>query len=780
MKLAWVYRCFVVATCLFATTRVVADEQVLSLENSQKEQEGPLPGHSLHGAVFNHGPRQAAYLMEGMGEIDFPVTTESPEAQKFINQGVAQLHGFWFFEAERSFRQAAVFDPECAMAYWGMSMANLMNEPRMEKFAKEAEKHLTDVTEREVLYIRSLRKLPTWQLLIDRFPDEIEAKAFLGIYPYIQTQRDRKKMRGLEPADALLQQVLDIKPMHPCHHYRIHLWDTRDPARALESAALCPRSAPGIAHMWHMSGHLYSMLHRYQEAVWFMDACLRVDHHYARHDQVHPDIMHVYTHNAEWLVRSLAHVGRAHDAIDRAKDLIELPRHPEFNMLQPETSSFYGRQRLLEVLAQYELWEQLIELAGTHYLEPTKNFSDRVRRDLYLGIAHSRRGDLPAAQEQLTTLVQLRDRQRELDVNQKSDRLEQLEDAVSQMAGHLAVAEQKTVYDELSLEMTIGLSLLAVILFILLWMFERRMVQIAYGILLSVAVGFLLFWLTGPSGQTATVTQMYRARDLLAAGRTSRAVQAARDLVAEHTNEVQPLADLVYVLGESGDQAAARKTLDQLREYSGEIELDLPAFTRLQPLAKEFGYPEDWRIKEPLPEEHDDLPPLDSLGPLRWRPTPAPDWSLPDSTGKTISLKDYRGKPVIVVFYLGYGCLHCAEQMQAFAKKSADFRKAGLTIVAVSTDKQELLMKSHENYQGGKFPFDLVADPELNIFKKYRCFDDFEHLTLHGTFLVDPAGLIRWQDISYEPFLDADFLIAEAKRLLAIPVREDDPGDDQK
>src|SRR5437870_7703886 len=63
--------------------------------------------HSLHGEIFNEGPRQKAYLMAGMPQISFPVTTKSEEAQRFFTQGVGQLHGFWYYEAERSFRQAA-------------------------------------------------------------------------------------------------------------------------------------------------------------------------------------------------------------------------------------------------------------------------------------------------------------------------------------------------------------------------------------------------------------------------------------------------------------------------------------------------------------------------------------------------------------------------------------------------------------------------------------------------------------------------------------------------
>ena len=56
----------------------------------------PVPeGHSHIGEAFNEGPRQAAYLREGMNtEIAFPVSTQSKVAQNFIQQGLVQLHGF--------------------------------------------------------------------------------------------------------------------------------------------------------------------------------------------------------------------------------------------------------------------------------------------------------------------------------------------------------------------------------------------------------------------------------------------------------------------------------------------------------------------------------------------------------------------------------------------------------------------------------------------------------------------------------------------------------------
>src|ERR1700736_1712215 len=67
-------------------------------------------------------PSLPAKLMTGQGVVHFPITTSSPKAQQFFDQGVAQMHSFWSTEAERSFRQAAELDPDAPMPQWGIAM----------------------------------------------------------------------------------------------------------------------------------------------------------------------------------------------------------------------------------------------------------------------------------------------------------------------------------------------------------------------------------------------------------------------------------------------------------------------------------------------------------------------------------------------------------------------------------------------------------------------------------------------------------------------------------
>src|SRR5215218_10376198 len=62
-------------------------------------------------------------LSDGLGNIDHPVSTNNPEAQKFFNQGLAYIYAFNHAESIKSFKRAAELDAGLAMAYWGAALA---------------------------------------------------------------------------------------------------------------------------------------------------------------------------------------------------------------------------------------------------------------------------------------------------------------------------------------------------------------------------------------------------------------------------------------------------------------------------------------------------------------------------------------------------------------------------------------------------------------------------------------------------------------------------------
>jgi len=725
-------------------------------------------GHSLHGEVFNEGPRQAAYLMEGCGIVRFPVTTANADARKFVEQGVAQLHGFWYFESERSFRQAAMLDPDCATAYWGMAMSNRSNVKRAKGFIAEAVKRKDKVDKRERMLIESFERyinakdenpdqkkqrcnkyVSDLEDILIEFPDDIETKAFLCEF-FWSGRREGLEMTSNLSIDAMIQQVLDVEPLHPVHHYRIHLWDGKKPELALKSAALGGLAAPSIAHMWHMPGHIYSKLHRYHDAVYQQEASARVDHFHMMHDRVLPDQIHNFAHNNEWCIRNMISIGRAHDAEALARNMLSHPQHPKYNMLSKSGSFKYGRDRLINVLQSFEMYDTLAAMHGSTWLEETGNADEDLRRDRAIGSALAAIGnDAEAAtyrdrlqkkldevkQEQTKAVTEAETKAREAKSDDKAiekvkktaenklkGKIEGFEKAIFEIDGRIAArkGEHQQALDLLT---------------------------------------------------KAGVSTDDQIAAMLHAGKLEEALKKATENTKSSPGEVRALGSEIEALFASGKKEEAKAAFERLRGISSTIDLDVAPMMRLAPIAAEFGYAADWRIPQVVPSDTGSRPNLDALGPFRWSPGDAPDWALPDVEGKMRSLQDYNGRPVIVVFYLGYGCLHCAEQLQAIAKKFDDVRAAGFELIAISTDKQVNLSRAYKDLENG-LPFPLVADPEMTVFHEYRCFDDFEKATLHGTFVIDAHGKIRWQDISYDPFMDIDFLMKESKRLISFDLQK--------
>src|SRR6185437_10913179 len=77
-----------------------------------------LCGLLLAGSIYGREP-----FYRGLGSYTRKVTTDSPLAQRYFNQGLGWLHGFNYPAALRSFAEAAKLDPECGMAHWGVALA---------------------------------------------------------------------------------------------------------------------------------------------------------------------------------------------------------------------------------------------------------------------------------------------------------------------------------------------------------------------------------------------------------------------------------------------------------------------------------------------------------------------------------------------------------------------------------------------------------------------------------------------------------------------------------
>jgi peroxiredoxin len=736
--------------------------------------------------------------------VHLAVSTKHPAAQEFFDQGLGQLHGFWYFEAERSFRQAAALDPDLAMAYWGMAMANVNNEKRARQLIDEAVKRKSGADARETLWIDALAEFykndPTaekksddnddnesndapaerpkdaaknrpmkpseaqrrrkyierLESIIYQYPDEIEAKAHLAVFLWVSRE---KGLPITSPAavDALIGDVFAVEPMHPAHHYRIHLWDNAEhPERALRSAALCGPAAPAIAHMWHMPGHTYSKLRRFPDAAWQQEAASRVDHAYMIRNRVLPDEIHNYAHNQEWLIRTLGLTGEVHRGIELAKNMIALPRHPRFNVPSKSgTSSTYGRTRLFDLLVRYELWDELLALEGTMYLEPVDDKTDEARQLRALGAARFATGDAERGKQQIAALEALL-------VEAKADQTKAGDEA-SEKARKAVKADKPSKGDEARIARAKSDAV------------KRKNEPIRAA---EQALAELHGWLAASTGDHAEALQQFEkakmsreflSRAQLSAGNREKAEELARRATERAENEVYPLANLVDVLHRLDKPDEAANALGRLRNISATLDMELPVVRRIASVAAENNLPADWRRTAAPAADLGPRPPLDRLGPVKWNPSPAPTFRLATTDGKPVSLDDYRGRPVVLIFYLGFGCLHCVEQLRAFGPTTSQWNEAGISLLAISTDSNDELAKSLASFEkDGTFPFPLVSDGDLRTFKLYGAYDDFEHRPLHATLLLDGQGRVLWQDISAEPFKDVPFLLKESKRLLEL------------
>ncbi|MFK7738593.1 MAG: redoxin domain-containing protein [Pirellulaceae bacterium] len=743
----------------------------------------PEAGHSNHGEAFNEGPRQAAYLMPGMSNVEFEATTTSNVAKRFIHQGVAQLHGFWYYEAERSFRQAAVLDPDCATAYWGMAMANSGNLDRARGFIAEAMSRKDSASEREQLFIeaydqyckeeddegkkiekkeRAQRYTRDLESIVEEYPDDIEAKAFLALQCW-QNARADLPIVSYVAVNSILQDIFDVNPNHPAHHYRIHLWDRHKAKRALHSAAMAGPSLPGVAHMWHMPGHIYDKLHRFADAAWQQEASARVDHAHMMRDRVLPDQIHNFAHNNEWLIRSLLKIGRLKDALALAQNMLELPRHPKYNTLDKRGSTKYGRERLLLALTSYRLWPELLEFSDTMYLEPTNQPKYQIERLRYAGIAKALSDDLEGAEQIEADLqTRLEETTAELDaLEAEAKEDEEIEAAIKEgkaeaKASKKAVANRERRKKERK-SRTKELKTL-----------KKELEKSVQSVLACTQAANEDYESALENWKDSKLSDnLLKAEWLFKADKNKECFELLNKEIEDKPGQLLPLATLAYLQFEAEKETESLKTFEKVRELASQADIDTPLLHRLRPLADAAECDEDWRAPYVPADDIGERPDFDSLGSFRWRPYMAPNFQVTRSDGETVQLADFKGKPTLVIFYLGFGCLHCIEQLHAFSPRAQDFRESGIDVIAISTEERESLLEALGDYSK---PLDipLHADPELTSFKAYRSYDDFEEQPLHGTYLIDPDGRVLWQDISYEPFMDVEFTMRESHRLLKL------------
>ncbi len=690
-------------------------------------------GHSPHGEAFDSGPREKPWVMEGIGHAHFPITTQNPEVQKWFDQGITLLHSFWYFEAERAFRWCLKLEPENAMAFWGLAMA-VADETRSQSMIREAVKHKDKAGERERLYIDALaarlladplddngsdrgNRERKYKKLLEticiRYPDDVEAKAQLAL----DTMGDSRL-----GAEMIVRQILAAAPDHPgAHHYRIHNWNYNEPEQALDSCERYGKIAPEIGHAQHMPGHIYAMVGMWNEAAISMDAATRVEKRYMKQRMIFPFNNWNYAHNRNYLAYIQGQLGMAEAAIQGGRDLIAAPRDPKYNNDSPRLTHSQGQWALLRDLIKFERWKDLLD---PKTFEWGDSFREKMHKAFAEGIANLALGNIDQAEKRIAEHAALK---KDIEKNKDQENMYRVESL--ELKARLALARG----DALA-----GLAALTEAAQREAGMQKEFSDPPFYPESLYVAVGRAYL-------------------DQKSAALAVRAYEKALELTR---NDGFALAGLVEAYAAIGDRDKAKDAMARLLYVWSDADRGLKPLER----AKATGITAEPRDSSPRRQRNYLRTSLEHFGPNRWEPYEAPKLDAVDSGGKRVTLEEYRGKNVLLVFYLGEECPHCIEQLQAIAKSKDELIAAETVMLAISSAPPA---KNAASERMGKLPFRLLSETHFENARRFKSYDDFEDIELHSTILIDRLGRVHWARSGGDPFTDVAFLTKELARMNA-------------
>jgi tetratricopeptide (TPR) repeat protein len=335
-------------------------------------------------------------LFDNLGDHHHPITTSSPLAQRYFDQGLRLVYAFNDQEANRAFSEAARLDPQCAMAHWGIALAhgpnitNLVVGPEQERLAsREIQQALalsTHATEIERAYIEALARrysdkpgaeqkalqasyIEAMRDLTRRFPEDLDAAALLaeGLLAQCFGEHssywtfDGKPQPGIAEALSILEKVLQQNPNHPgANHFYIHALEASPyPEKALASAERITDLMPGAGHLVHMPSHIYIRVGRYWDAVESNRRALTVDSEYIKRTNasgIYPMMM--VPHNFYFLWAALVMEGQSVEALGAARTLAATLT--ETMMRQMPMLEFYAPLPLF-TLARFGRWSDILK-----------------------------------------------------------------------------------------------------------------------------------------------------------------------------------------------------------------------------------------------------------------------------------------------------------------------------------------------------------------------------------------------------------------------------------
>jgi len=294
----------------------------------------------------------------GLGPHSRPIQTSSPLAQAFFDQGMQLVYSFSPIDAARSFREAQILDPACAMCFFGEAWAlgPYLNGPMRPDAAPlafsaihEADRLSRSMTgaDRDLILAMVTRYAPehdpvqrprldtlyavAMDQLHERYPHDGEvATLFAEALMVLEPRRGTWDIQrpSVQRIVRVLGAALERDVQHPgaCHLYIHATESTTQPELAEACADHLGKSIPGASHMNHMPSHTFNRVGRWGDATranieaWHSDLKAEIGEGFA----IYP------SHNLHMLLYSASYDGQGAVAIQAAKDYTKIVPDGEF------------------------------------------------------------------------------------------------------------------------------------------------------------------------------------------------------------------------------------------------------------------------------------------------------------------------------------------------------------------------------------------------------------------------------------------------------------------
>jgi tetratricopeptide (TPR) repeat protein len=366
-------------------------------------------------------------LYEGLGAYSRKVTAASPEAEKYVQQGLKFYYGFVHGAALRSFEQAVKLDPDCAMAYWGIALANgpHINFPLVPpenaaaawknlQLAKEKSANCNEVEKDliEALSTRYANPQPEDRTPLDRaYADAMRkvwekhrndpdvgvffAEALMDLSPWNQWTKEGKQTPGTDEVLATLDEVLKLEINHPmANHLYIHAMEASNtPDKALPHANRLRELQPGLAHNVHMPTHIDIRVGNWQEAVDWNAKAIEAAQKFRKVAGPAKGLLIFYdAHNYHMLAWGALMTGQRDLAVKQIDAMVAGMPDDFIEALSPAVEG-YGAMPY-EVRVRFGMWDEVLAMPKPNkpYMPFTNAFHHAAR-----AIALGAKGDTKAA-----------------------------------------------------------------------------------------------------------------------------------------------------------------------------------------------------------------------------------------------------------------------------------------------------------------------------------------------------------------------------------------------